>query len=101
MKKANVYRSILVIGALICLANPAAAATLRAKVVEVQSGNSVLVTNTNRPVRVRLKAIAPPEAGQPFSAVAREHLQALVFDKAVVVEYSSMTSDYLEGRVVA
>lgn len=101
MKKVNLYRSILVIGALVCLAMSAAAATLRAKVVEVQSGNSVVVTNTNRPVRVRLKAIAPPEMGQPFSSLAREHLQALVLDKAVVVEYSSITSDYLEARIIA
>src|ERR1044072_5013407 len=101
MKTVNLYRSILVISALVCLPVSVAAATLRAKVVEVQTGNSLVVTNTNRPVRVRLKAIAPPEMGQPFSSAAREHLQALVLDKAVVVEYSSITSDYLEARIIA
>ncbi len=101
MKASATYRLITVASAIAALTIAAAAATLRAKVVEVPSGNSVVVTNTNRPLRVRLKAIAPPEVGQPFNAAAREHLQALVLNKAVAVEYSGITSDYLEARIVA
>jgi hypothetical protein len=48
---------------------------------------------------VRLKAIAPPEAGQPFSEAARDHLKALTFDKAVFVEYTNLASGYLEAKV--
>ena len=56
--------------ALICLATTAAAATLNVKVIEVPSGNTVVVTNINRPLKVRLKAIAPPEA-EPARCVRR------------------------------
>ena len=77
----------------------ASAVTLQAKVVEIQSGNTLIVTNTNRPLRIRLKAVAPPEVGQPFSDAAREHLQALVFEKAVTVEYTHLAEGYLEAKL--
>ena len=86
--------------ALICLATTAAAATLNVKVIEVQSGNTVVVTNINRPLKVRLKAIAPPEAEQAFSEAARDHLRLLVLDKAVSVEYTNLSEGYLEARVI-
>src|SRR6185295_7199487 len=81
------------------LAAAASAATLQAKVIEVQSGNTLVVTNINRPVSVRLKAIVPPEVGQPFNDVARDHLKALVLDKTVTVEYTHFADNYLEARV--
>jgi len=81
-----------------CLA-VAEAATLQAKVVEVKSGNALVVSNTSRSVKVRLKGVAPPEAGQPFSEVAKEHLKALVLDQAVAVEYTHLVDGYLEARV--
>ena len=77
----------------------ASAVTLQAKVVQIQSGNTLVVTNTNRPLRIRLKGIVPPEVGQPFSDAAREHLQALVFEKAVTVEYSHLAEGYLEAKL--
>jgi hypothetical protein len=46
-----------------------------------------------------LKAIAPPEVGQPFNEVARDHLKALVLDKTVTVEYTHLADNYLEARV--
>jgi len=101
MKNSTVRRFIIAICALVCSSGAAVAATLRAKVVEVQSGNTLVVTNTNRPLRVRLKAIAPPEAGQPFSSAAREHLQALVLNKAVAVEYTGLTSGYVEAKIIS
>ena len=75
------------------------AATLQAKVTAVQSGNTIVVSNINRPLKVRLKGIAPPETGQPFSDAAREHLKGLVMDKAVFIEYTDLSDGYLEAKV--
>ncbi len=82
-----------------CLPLLVSAATLQAKVVEIQSGNTLIVTNTNRPLRIRLKAVVPPEVGQAFSDAAREHLRALVFEKAVTVDYTHLADGYLEAKV--
>src|SRR5512143_3647077 len=84
---------------LICSSAVGAAATLQAKVVEVPTGNTLIVSNTNRSVRVRLKSVAPPESGQPFSEAARDHLRALVLDQTVVVDYTHLVNGYLEARV--
>jgi endonuclease YncB( thermonuclease family) len=69
-------------------------------VVDVQSGNVLVVSNTNRAIRVRLKSVVPPETGQPFSESARDHLKALVFDKTVTVEYTHLSEGYLEAKVL-
>src|SRR5213593_3542790 len=100
MKNSTVRRFTIAVCALVCSSVAVAAATLRAKVIEVQSGNTVVVTSINRPLRVRLKAVAPPEVGQPFSAAAREHLEALILNKAVAVEYTGLAGDYLEARII-
>ena len=50
-------------------------------------------------MRIRLKAVVPPEPGQPFNESAREHLKALVFDKAVMVMYTHLATGYLEAKV--
>lgn len=97
--KTNIFRIVVVLSLLICSQLPAKAATLQAKVTQVDSGNSLVVSNINRPLRIRLKAIEPPEPGQPFSDAARDHLKALVFDKAVAVEYTHLASGYLEAKV--
>jgi endonuclease YncB( thermonuclease family) len=75
------------------------AASLQAKVTEVQSGNTIIVSNINRALKIRLKGIAPPEVGQPFSEAAREHLRALVMDKTVMVEYSNLADGYLQAKI--
>src|SRR5260370_830155 len=92
-------RILAIITAVLCFPLLACAATLQAKVVEVSSGNTLVVSNINRPVRIRLKAVVPPEAGQPFCDTAREHLKALVLDKAVTVEYTQLADGYLEAKV--
>jgi endonuclease YncB( thermonuclease family) len=84
----------------LCAPILARAATIEAKVAEVQSGNTLVVMNINRPLRIRLNGVAPPESGQPFSDVAREHLSALVLNKTVTIDYSGMAADsYLVARV--
>ena len=85
--------------AVVSLTAIARAATLQAKVIEVESGSTLVVSNTSRPLHVRFKAIAPPLAGQPFSDAAREHLKTLVLDKAVIVEYTHLAEGYLEAKV--
>lgn len=95
----SVIKLLTAFAVLTCSSAVATAATLQAKVVEVPTGNTLVVSNTNRSVRVRLKSVAPPEAGQPFSEAARDHLKALVLDKAVVVDYTHLVNGYLEARV--
>jgi endonuclease YncB( thermonuclease family) len=83
-----------------CFSAVADAATLQAKVVEVKTGNTLIVSNTNRSVKVRLKSVAPPEAGQPFAELARDHLKALVLDQTVTVDYTHLADGYFESRVL-
>ena len=92
-------RFFAVITTVLCVPSLASAATLQAKVVEVQSGNTLVVSNINRPIRIRLKAIVPPENGQPFSEAAREHLKVLVFNRTVTVEYTHLAEGFLEAKV--
>src|SRR3989442_12928321 len=94
------FRSKLfaVIMAVLCVPSLAYPATLQAKVVEVQSGNTIVVSNINRPIRIRLKAVVPPENGQPFSEAAREHLKVLVFNKTATVEYTHLAEGFLEAK---
>jgi endonuclease YncB( thermonuclease family) len=95
----KITRLLLNSCAFILFATVAVAATLQVKVTEVQSGNTLVVSNTSRALKVRLKGIAPPEAGQPFSDVAREHLKMLVLDKAVALDYTNLSDGYFEGKI--
>jgi endonuclease YncB( thermonuclease family) len=99
MKSHAILRCLLAIALLAWLPKAAPAATLQARVIEVESGNSLIVTNTSRPLHVRLKAVEPPDSRQPFSEAAREHLKALVLNQNVVVEYTHLADGYLEARV--
>ena len=99
MKVTHLTRVLLSISLLLSFVAVAKAATLQAKVTEVQSGNAIVVSNINRPLKVRLKGIAPPESGQPFSDAARDHLKALVMDKAVFVDYTDLSDGYLQAKV--
>lgn len=94
------FKFLAALGALLCLPLLANAATLQAKVIEVESGNTLVVSNINRPLRIRLKAVVPPEPGQPFNETAREHLKALVLDKPVIVEYTHLAAGYLEAKII-
>src|SRR2546425_5786778 len=100
MRAITTFRSKLfaVIMAVLCVPSLAYPATLQAKVVEVQSGNTIVVSNINRPIRIRLKAVVPPENGQPFSEAAREHLKLLVFNKTATVEYTHLAEGFQRSR---
>ena len=95
----KITRLLLTSCAFILFATAAFAATLQVKVNEVQSGNTLVVSNTSRALKVRLQGIAPPEAGQPFSDVARDHLKMLVLDKAVALDYTNLSDGYFEAKI--
>src|ERR671920_2141796 len=77
------------------------AASLFGKVIEVNSGDVITISNLNRPVRVRLLGVDAPEMDQAFGDVAKKHLADLVFDKSVLVEYAGIAGDHsLTGRVM-
>jgi micrococcal nuclease len=92
-------KPLAIISAVLLLPVLATAATLQARVIEVPSGNTLVVSNINRTVRIRIKAVVPPEVGQPFNETARDHLRALVFNQAVSVEYTHLAEGYLEAKV--
>ena len=100
MSKTPAFKNFAAIGVLLCLPLLVRAATLQAKVVEVESGNTLIVNSINRALRIRLEAVAPPEINQPFSEASREHLKALVIDKVVAVEYSHLADGYVYARVI-
>lgn len=93
-------KTFAAIAALLCLPLLARAATIQAKVIEVESGNTLVVSSSNRALRIRLKAVAPPEVNQPFSETAREHLTELVIDKVVAVEYTHLVDNCIQARVI-
>src|SRR6185436_20017335 len=79
----------------------AGASSLTGKVIEVNDGDEITVSNLNRPVRIKLLAIDAPEKDQAFGAAAKQHLFDLVYDKFVTVEYSGIGEhSSLLGRVV-
>ncbi|HET6862098.1 MAG TPA: thermonuclease family protein [Pyrinomonadaceae bacterium] len=71
------------------------------KVIEVNEGDVITVSNQNRPVRVRLLGVDAPELTQPFGDVAKQHLSDLVMDKIVLVQSAGYTKNYaLIARVL-
>lgn len=77
------------------------ASSLFGKVIEVNSGDVITISNLNRPVRVKLMGVDAPEMNQLFGDVAKKHLSDLVFEKSVLVEYAGIASDSsLTGRVL-
>src|SRR6185369_10111333 len=76
-------------------------ASLFGKVIEVNSGDTITISNLNRPVRVKLLGVDAPEMNQAFGEVAKKHLSDLVYEKSVLVEYSGIAADSsLNGRVL-
>jgi micrococcal nuclease len=85
----------------LCEPHMVKAASLFGKVIEVNSGDVLTISNLNRPVRVKLLGVDAPEMNQAFGDVAKKHLADLVLDKSVLVEYSGIAADSsLTGRVL-
>jgi endonuclease YncB( thermonuclease family) len=94
MKRVQVLACLL----LLCLPALARATSLQAKVVEIVDGNTMIVINVNRRIKVVLKGSDAPEDSQPFGDVARQHLADLVLGKEVLVDYTELGRD---GHLVA
>lgn len=77
------------------------AASFVGKVIEVNDGDVITVSNLNRPVRVRLLGVDAPELTQLFGDVSKQHLTDLVMDKIVTVQYAGYATNYaLMARVL-
>lgn len=100
MKKQRTLCLVIALGTFLLLAPHINAASFVGKVIEVNEGDLITVSNLNRPVRVRLLGVDAPELTQPFGDVAKQHLSDLVLDKVVMVQYAGYTTDYsLMARV--
>jgi endonuclease YncB( thermonuclease family) len=94
MKRVQVFACLL----LLCLPALARATSLQAKVVEIVDGNTMIVINVNRRIKIVLKGSDAPEDAQAFGDVARQHLADLVLGKEVLVDYTELGRD---GHLVA
>lgn len=84
----SLSRLLLVLTALF-FSGVSIADTIQGRVVRVLDGDTVSVLDSsNTEHRIRLMGIDAPEKKQPFGQRAKESLSDLVYDKAVVVEYS-------------
>ena len=76
---------------LVCLATPAAGSSLRAVVSEVIDGQTVFVNvGPNRKLTVVLAGVDAPELTQEFGDVAQKHLESLILNKGVEVEFAQI-----------
>lgn len=74
------------------------AAGFRGKVVAVLDGDTLLVLNGSKPVKVRLAEIDAPEKDQPYGAASRKSLAELAMGKQIQVAIRAV-DDY--GRLIA
>lgn len=101
MKRTCSWSLLIATITLLGFCNEVRAASFYGKVVDVNDGDLITVSNLNRPVKVRLLGVDAPEPGQPFAEVAKQHLKDLTMDKFVTVEYSSLgTNSSVVGRVI-
>ncbi len=78
--------------------SPAFADILSGRVVAVADGDTITVLDSsNRQHKVRLSGIDAPEKAQPFGNKSKQHLAQLIYDKAVIVEWTKRDR---YGRIV-
>lgn len=61
---------------------------LTGRVVSITDGDTCVVLVDRQQIKVRLEGIDAPEKGQPYGTKSREHLAALIHEKAVSVVVS-------------
>lgn len=67
------------------------AVELSGKVVDVLDGDTLTIeSNAKKLLRVRLKEVDAPEAGQTFGKQARQFVESLALQKSVKVEYGTV-----------
>lgn len=84
---------------LLCAAAPANALVLRGIVTDVPDGKSIVIFSNNRKLTVVLEGVEAPELKQEFGDVARQHLESLILNKPVEVEFSEIQPGHVVGRV--
>jgi endonuclease YncB( thermonuclease family) len=83
---ANRALRVLLAAALLLLSAAAGAEAVKGKVTWVDDGDSfVMILDGGREARVRIAGIDAPERRQPYSRVARRHLEEMVKDRRVTV----------------
>jgi endonuclease YncB( thermonuclease family) len=78
---------ILLLAASISCSRPRKTEGLNFKVIAVADGDTITVLGaSNNSHRIRLQGIDAPERAQAFGTVSRQHLNDLLFGKAVVLQ---------------
>lgn len=90
MKRFIVLGCLLLLFFFVGLPARVRASSLQAKVVEIIDGDTMVVINVNRRIRVALKGSDAPEERQRFGDVARQHLSDLILDQEVLVDYTEL-----------
>ncbi len=79
-----------VVAALTLLVEAVAADFLSGRVVSIADGDTLIMVNTGlQQHKIRLIGIDAPESEQPFGVRAKQHLSALIFGRAVTVDYEA------------
>lgn len=93
MKTPRLFSLFLCFASLLLFPALASASGLQAKVTEIVDGDTMLVQNINRQLKVKLRGVDAPEKDQPFGDVARQHLSDLVLGKIVRVDFSALGTE--------
>lgn len=95
----NLTRLLLLLS-IFCLATPAQGGPVRAVVSQVLDGQTIVVSVApNRRLTVVLAGVDAPEPKQTFGDVAHKHLESLVLNKEVEVEFTQMRTVSVVGKV--
>lgn len=74
--------------------------TIKGPVVSITDGDTLVVLQDRRQIRIRLVEIDAPERGQPFGTRSKQSLAALCAGKAARVQWKSVDRyDRILGRV--
>lgn len=85
---------------ILCFATPAAGASLRGVVSQVLDGQTIFVSLApSRRLTVVLAGVDAPELKQEFGDVAQKHLESLILNKGVEVEFTQIGTSSLFGKV--
>jgi endonuclease YncB( thermonuclease family) len=93
----NFFRPLIAI-VLLCTTGWIQAAEFTVKVIAVMDGDTLMVMQGDRPVKVRLAEIDAPEKAQPYGMASQQSLAELVMGKQIHVT-SRAIDDY--GRMIA
>lgn len=83
-----------------CFATPAAGSSLRAVVSQVLDGQTIIVNvGPNRSLTVVMVGVDAPELKQEFGDVAQKHLESLILNKGIEVEFTQLRTSSVVGKL--